>query len=112
LGPVDENLVKPGPPNAKAALGIRETRFDLELIIQKPDAPERRAIRGVELDAHPAQSRDPIGHKSFAASFIDGRARPVGDKNIKASLTSGKRGNQSRRAAANENDIRFRREPR
>jgi hypothetical protein len=88
---------------------IRKGRLNFESIVQKPYAAEGRSLLGTELNANPTQCRDPVRHKAFRASFINGRLRPIRHNNIEAVLPGGKRGCEPGRTAANDEDVGFQR---
>ena len=61
-----------------------------------------------QLYAKPTQGRDTVGHQPFGANFIDERAGPIRDYNVKSTLAGRKRGSESGWTAPNYEDISFR----
>jgi hypothetical protein len=61
-----------------------------------------------QLHANPTQGCDPVRHQAFRANFIDRRARPIRDHNVKSALAGRKRSSESGWSATNYEDISFR----
>jgi hypothetical protein len=87
---------------------IWKRRLSFEFIVQKTYAAERRSMLRAQLHANPTQGCDPVGHQAFGANFVDERARPIRDNNLKAALAGGKRRSKSGWTSSNDEDIGFR----
>jgi hypothetical protein len=60
----------------------------------------------IALNAQTIQRSNAIGHQSFAARFIDRRARPIGYQHFDTTQTKGDRRSEPHRSASNNYDVR------
>jgi hypothetical protein len=96
-----EEPMEQGSAYAYAAIHTMwKQSLSLEFIVQKTYATEWHP-QMPHLYANPTQCRDSVWHQTFAASFVDGRKRPVCNNDFKAALTRGKRSCQSGRTGTN-----------
>jgi hypothetical protein len=77
--------VEGGAADADACSG-REVGGDAASIGGEGDAGKFGAMAGVEVDAEFGEGVTRVGHNSFAAGFVDGRAEGVGEEDVGSSL--------------------------
>ncbi len=99
-GTVTEQLVQRRAANAQAGEGRKVSR-DPDAGVSKRDAGERAAM---EVGGNPESGEGTagIGHKAFAAGFVDGRLSGVGQQDVGTAQAKGDGGSESGRAGAND----------
>ena len=61
----------------------------------------------IEVETQVGEGTHGVGHETFAASLVDGRAHGVDDFDVKAFVCGGDGGSEAGRAGANDEDIRL-----
>jgi hypothetical protein len=77
----------------------------------KPNASKRESFRWTQDDTERAQRCPPVGHESLAASLINGRPVAIRDNDAQSLPSSGDRGGQPGRPAANYENVSLQSSP-
>jgi len=104
FGAVEKEGVEGGAADADAG-AIGEVSGDAGLIGGEGDAGEFGTAAGVDLDAELGESGAGVGHESFAAGFVDGRAAGVGEEDVGSALAEGDGGGEARGSGSGDEDV-------
>jgi hypothetical protein len=107
FGTVEKEGVEGGAADADAG-AIGEVSGDAGLIGGEENAGEGRAAAGIDLDAELGEGMAGIGHESFAAGFVDGRAAGVGEEDVGSALADGDGCGEARGAGSGDEDVTVR----
>ena len=65
------------------AAAMREVGFDSAFVTDKTNSAKRAGVQTVEIEAKLAQGGDGVGHQALAAGLVNGRAKHVGNGDVK-----------------------------
>jgi hypothetical protein len=82
-------------------ISLGERGFDGNIAVYESNAAEGLAGRPIPLNSEPTQRGQAVGHQSFAAYFIDRRARAIGECDIQPFAARRDSGRDPGRSTAN-----------